>query len=78
MKLLVVDVDLAHLWLNSFSGFLPQCLIGLFRFDSISLLSNTSVGDPGWCDVSVIPWIDDLHVQGNKYGGFSIPLLPAR
>jgi hypothetical protein len=54
MKLLVVDVDLAHLWLNSFSGFLPQCLIGLFRFDGISLLSNTSIRNPGWCDVSVI------------------------
>lgn len=55
MKLLVVDVDLAHLWLNSFSSLLPQCLVGLFRFDGISLLSNTSIGDPGWCDVSVVP-----------------------
>jgi len=46
VKLLVIDIDLSHLRLNSFSSLLSKGLICLFGFYCISLFPNTGFRDP--------------------------------
>jgi hypothetical protein len=47
VKFLVIDVDFAHLWLDSLSCLLTQSLTSFFGLDGVSLFSNSGLGDPG-------------------------------
>jgi hypothetical protein len=82
VQFLIIDVDLAHLRLNSLSCLLFQRHGGFFLLDSISLIGDSSIRDPG-CGLAATsvsdtfkPMKEKKDVRGSWKGGFSIPRFP--
>ena len=48
MEFLVVDVDLAHLWLDALAGLLLERLRVLLLLDRVALRSDAGIGNEAW------------------------------
>ena len=48
VKFLVVDVDLAHFWLNAFAGLLLERLRIFLLFDCVALRRDAGIGNEAW------------------------------
>lgn len=53
MQFLIVDIDLAHLWLHSLPSLLLQTHPCFLFLDGVSLVSDTGIGDPGCSELEL-------------------------
>jgi hypothetical protein len=91
VQFLVIDVDLAHLRLHPLPCLLLEGHVAFLFFDGVSLVGDTSICDPCYCQERGIGWFVSMNnlikeavkalatdSRGSWNGGFSIPRLPAR